>query len=566
MKNKKLFLPIVITFIAVVAVTAFWFIKKNMPCKDYMSLAKYYGNNGNGYTVVLEDKINEEKALYQKGHVYIDYNLVSNTLNKRFYWDSNENLLIYTTATAVITTHINSNKYTINKSLNTKDYVIAKLKNNKLYIALDFVKDYTALSYNLYKNPNRVVLKYEYGKKQKWIQSAEETKLRFESSIKSPILVDVKKEEKLRLLEDESKDSGFDKVISESGIIGYVKSSDLKEAYDYVPKTDFVEEEYPHTLLEGKVNLLWHQVTNQTANSTLLNVISGTKNVNVIAPTWFATSDNNGSISSLASYDYVDKAHSMGLQVWGLCDDFSPDMKIGNVLGRTSRRERLEKNLIAEAIKYSLDGINIDFENVKSKNGTDFIQFIRELGIMCRNNGIILSIDNYPPANYSAYYAREEQAAVADYVITMAYDEYYSGSEEAGPVSSLSYVKNAVTNILNEVPAKQSVIGLPFYSRMWKETTQSGETKIKSEACSMKYAEELVNDAKADITWDEERGLDYAEYTKDGTLYKIWLENAKSLELKLKEVESGKMAGVAFWKAGMEKKSVWDTIEKYTVQ
>ena len=167
MKNKKLFLPIVITFIAVVAVTAFWFIKKNMPCKDYMSLAKYYGNNGNGYTVVLEDKINEEKALYQKGHVYIDYNLVSNTLNKRFYWDSNENLLIYTTATAVITTHINSNKYTINKSLNTKDYVIAKLKNNKLYIALDFVKDYTALYYNLYKNPNRVVLKYEYGKKQK---------------------------------------------------------------------------------------------------------------------------------------------------------------------------------------------------------------------------------------------------------------------------------------------------------------------------------------------------------------------------------------------------------------
>lgn len=237
-----------------------------------------------------------------------------------------------------------------------------------------------------------------------------------------------------------------------------------------------------------------------------------------------ATSDNNGSISSLASYDYVDKAHSMGLQVWGLCDDFSPDMKIGNVLGRTSRRERLEKNLIAEAIKYSLDGINIDFENVKSKNGTDFIQFIRELGIMCRNNGIILSIDNYPPANYSAYYAREEQAAVADYVITMAYDEYYSGSEEAGPVSSLSYVKNAVTNILNEVPAKQSVIGLPFYSRMWKETTRSGETKIKSEACSMKYAEELVNDAKAVLHGMKKEDLTMLSTQKTGLYIKSGLK------------------------------------------
>ena len=566
MKNKKIFFPIVVTLFAVILVIVFYFIKKNMPCKDYMSLEKYYGNDGSGYTVVLEDKINEEQALYQKGHVYLDYNLISNTLNKRFYWDSNENLLIYTTATSVIITHIDSNKYTINKSTNEKDYDIAKLKDNKLYIALDFVKDYTALSYKIYKKPNRVVLKYEYGKKQKWIQADEDAKLRFEPNIKSPILVDVKKEEKFRLLEDDSEESGFDKVVSESGIIGYVKASSFGDAYDYIPKTDFVEEKYPHTLLTGKVNLLWHQVTNQTANSTLTSVVSGTKNVNVIAPTWFGTSDNNGSISSLASYDYVDKAHSMGLQVWGLCDDFSPNMKIGNVLGRTSRRERLEKNLIAEAIKYSLDGINIDFENVKSKNGTDFIQFVRELGIMCRNNGIILSIDNYPPADYSAYYNRGEQAAVADYVITMAYDEYFSGSKEAGPVSSISYVKNAVKNILKEVPANQSVIGLPFYSRMWKETTESGVAKLTSEACSMKYSEELVKDAKADLTWDEERGLEYAEYTKDGALYKIWLENAKSLGLKLKEVNSGNMAGVAFWKAGMEKKNVWDTIEKYIVQ
>ena len=566
MKNKKMFFLFIGIFGIVALIAGFFLVKKNMPCKDYMELAKYYENDGSGYTVVLEDKINESQALCQDEHIYLDYALVSDILNKRFYWDSNENLLIYTTATSVITARIDSKTYTINKIRSNKDYIIAKLKNNKLYIALDFVKEYTALSYKTFKKPNRVVLKYQYGKKQKWIQADENTELRFEPSIKSLILVDVKKEEKFRLLDDDSDKSGFDKVLSENGVIGYIKASSLGVAYDYTPKTDFVQENYPHTLLAGKVNLLWHQVTNQTANLTLTNVVSGTKNVNVIAPTWFATIDNQGSISSLASYDYVEKAHSMGLQVWGLCNDFSPNMKIGKVLGRTSRRERLEKNLIAEAIKFSLDGINIDFENVKSANGKDFIQFIRELGIMCRNNGIILSIDNYPPASYSAYYDREEQAAVADYVITMAYDEYYSGSEEAGPVSSLSYVKNAVSNILKEVPAEQSIIALPFYSRMWKETTKAGQTKLSSEACSMKYAEELVQDAKAKLTWDDKTGLNYAEYTKGGILYRIWLENSKSLNLKLNEVSKGKMAGVAFWKAGMENKNVWDTIEKYIVQ
>ena len=488
-----------------------------------MNLAEYYGESEKGYTVIAEENINKNKALYEDGHIYLDDEFVSGVLNKRFYWDANENLLIYTTATSVIKAGLDSKTYDINKSSNTKDYVIAKLRGDKLYIALDFIKEYTALEYKTYKNPNRVVLTYKFGDKQKWVQADEEAKLRFEPSIKSRILIDVKKKDKLRILEENTDKSGFDKVLSESGVIGYIKMSSLGDTYEYVPKTDFVEETYPHTLLSGKVNLLWHQVTTQSANANLTNVLSGTKKVNVIAPTWFGTSDNNGNISSIASYDYVEKAHSMGIQVWGLCNDFAPDMKIGKVLSRTSCRERLEKNLLAEAIRYSLDGINIDFENVKKANGDDFIQFVRELGIMCRNNGIVLSIDNYPPASYSAYYSRNEQAAVADYVITMAYDEFYSGSKEAGPVSSISYVRNASENILKEVPANQSIIGLPFYSRLWKETTKNGETKLSSEACSMKYAEELISDAKAELKWNEQTGLEYAEYTKDNALYKIWL-------------------------------------------
>lgn len=565
MKNKKMVIPVILTA-GLIIIVAILMIKKNMPCNDYMSLTDYYGNDKKGYTVILEDKIVQNQALCEDGHIYLDYELVSGTLNKRFYWDANENVLIYTTATSVITVGLDSKTYRINKSSTTKEYNIAKLRGNKLYVALEFVKEYTALDYETYKKPDRVVLTYQFGTKQKWAQVDENSKIRFEPSIKSKILIDVKEKEKVRIIEENTDESGFDKVLSKSGVIGYIKNTSLGENYTYIPKTDFVEEKYPHTLLDGKVNLVWHQVTNQSANSSLESVLSGTKKVNVVAPTWFATSDNRGNISSLASYDYVDKAHSMGLQVWGLCDDFSPNMKIGKVLGRTSRRERLEKNLIAEAIKYSLDGINIDFENVKAVNGSDFIQFIRELGIMCRNNGIILSIDNYPPADYSSYYAREEQAAVADYVITMAYDEYYAGSEEAGPVSSISYVKNASDNILKEVPAQQSIIGLPFYSRMWKETTKAGQTKLSSEACSMKYAEELVQDSKSQLKWDEENGLNYAEYTKSGVIHKIWIENAKSLDLKLKEVNSHKMAGVAFWKAGMEKKDVWDIIEKYMVQ
>ncbi len=218
---------------------------------------------------------------------------------------------------------------------------------------------------------------------------------------------------------------------------------------------------------------------------------------------------------------------------------------------------------MAEAIKYNLDGINIDFENVRKENGEDFIQFIRELSIMCRNNGIVLSIDNYPPASYSEYYNRTEQARVADYIITMAYDEYYAGSEEAGPVSSLGYVKDSVVNTIKQVPAEQTIIALPFYSRIWTETTKDGNIELSSEACSMKYASELAGNSGTETVWDEEAGLDYIEYRSGSSIRKMWIENPKSLDLKMKAVVNENAAGMAFWKLGMEMPSVWDTIAKY---
>ena len=233
------------------------------------------------------------------------------------------------------------------------------------------------------------------------------------------------------------------------------------------------------------------------------------------------------------------------------------------MLGSTTTRQKLEKNLIAEAIKYSLDGINIDFEHVRKANGDDFIQFIRELGIMCRNNGVVLSIDNYPPTSYSMYYNRKEQAAVADYVITMAYDEHYAGSEEAGPVSSLNYVKDSTVNTLKEVPAEQTIIALPFYSRLWKETTKDGKVKLTAEAYGMRSAKENMTDAGAAFAWDDSTGTNYAEYTRDGVVYKMWLEDQKSLEEKMKTVSDSKTAGYAFWKLGLEDSSVWDMIIKY---
>ena len=567
MKNKKrITIGVVVVLLVLAAILAVIMLKKFAPNKTHMSLTKYFQVTDQGMMpVVLEDDICGLKAIEKDGHIYVDREFVTEKLNHRFYWDANENLLLYTTSTQLISAALNSKDcYINNKSRDSKDYVIAVAQDNVVYVALDYVQQYTAMDYKQYKKPNRVVIHTVYNKDISYADAKDDTQIRNKQSIKSPILQDVKSGQKLRVLAGENKDTGFMKVMSESGVIGYVQAKKMKDTYKKQSETRFHEESYSHILMDKQVNLVWHQVTNQSANGRLSGLLSATKGVNVVAPTWFETSDNNGNVTSLASDSYVQTAHQAGVQVWALCSDFGPKMKIGKVLGTTSKRQKLVKNLIAEAIRYDLDGINIDFENVKKDSGEDFIQFVRELGIMCRNNGIVLSIDNYPPAGgISAYYNRKEQAAVADYVITMSYDEYYAGSKEAGPVSSISYVTNSIQEVSEEVPAEQMVIALPFYSRHWKEKTKDGQAKLSSEACSMKGAQAVLKDSGKKATWDDTTGMNYVEYTESGTVHKIWIEDSKSLELKMKAVSDANLGGVAFWKLGLEDASVWNMIEKY---
>ena len=570
-RQKKLIIPFIALLVLAILITGIaLLVKKYMPSSQEMSLDDYFKVSKGEMQVILQDQIYDTKALYDNGEIYVDFGLVHDSLNSRFYWDAKENQLLYTTSTAVISAAVDSSDYYTNKSKSSMDYPIVKVSGDNAYVALDYVKQYTALDYKKYKNPDRVVITYRYNEKADFAKAKKKAKLRYRASIKSDILVNLNEGDEVSVLEQgsestsgDSSAASFDKVMSADGVVGYVRKKDIGKLYQSEYTTDFKEEQYSHILKDGKVNLVWHQVTTSAANDNVLNLLNATKGVNVVAPTWFTVSGNHGEITSLASDTYVARARSLGVEVWGVCNDFSNDSKIGKVLGSTTTRQKLEKNLIAEAIKYSLDGINIDFEHVRKANGDDFIQFIRELGIMCRNNGVVLSIDNYPPTSYSMYYNRKEQAAVADYVITMAYDEHYAGSEEAGPVSSLNYVKDSTVNTLKEVPAEQTIIALPFYSRLWKETTKDGKVKLTSEAYGMRSAKENMTDAGAAFAWDDSTGTNYAEYTRDGVVYKMWLEDQKSLEEKMKTVSDSKTAGYAFWKLGLEDSSVWDMIIKY---
>lgn len=547
-------------------------VKKYAPSKTVMELTDYYKVKKDEVMIVLHDEIAEEKGIYEDGHIYLPYNLVVEGINKRFYFDSEENILSFTNATEIIRTEVGATEYYINKSKNTLEYPIVKTNGEAVYICLDYIKLFSNVEYEFYKSPNRVVVEAGWGNMYSYYSVNKSTKLRYAQSIKSDVLASLEESDVLRVVDTEDELlEGYAKAMTKDGVVGFVQTKYLSDVYEEKLENDYKEETYPHISKDETINLVWHQITSQAANNNLLNAISNTKGVNCISPTWFSIKDNNGSLYSLASETYVKHAHDNGLEVWALCDDFrarTDEIDLATVLGNTTSRDKLVNGLLANAIQYNLDGINIDFEYISKKSASAYLEFLRELSVKCRNNGIVLSVDSYVPSEYTEFYDREEQGKIVDYVIVMAYDEHYAGSEVSGSVASIGFVEEAVDNIVKMVDPSQVIIAMPFYCRQWREQATDSGTKVSSVAYGMDQAAGILKQNGVKPVWDDETGQYYGEFESGDSVYKIWLEDEKSIELKLKTIfkerKQGKVAGVASWKLGLQRKSVWNVIKKYT--
>lgn len=559
--DKKIKLVSAVVVVIIIGLMTAFLIYKFSPSKEVMELSEYYNlTSEEEMAVILQDTISDEKGLYSDGIPYISYSMVKELFNKKFYWDANEHIMILTRPQEIIKIQPDTAEITVNKGSVAKEYVVVKMHNDVPYIAMPYVQEMSDITYKTFELPNRIVIKYKWGINELAATVKKKTVIRLEDSIKSKILAEISPGDEVICVDtDETISRGFSKIISEDGIIGYVKTKKLNESSYRTTESSFVKPEYVHITKDYDICMAWHQVTNASANGGLLNLLNSTKGVNTISPTWFSVKDNKGNISSLADETYVQRAHNAGVEVWGLCNDFSKEIDIAVVLSNTASRERLENKLLSMAIEYNLDGLNIDFENIKEESGEDFIQFVREMAVKCSNNGIVLSINDYVPVSYREYYNYEEQGEVADYVVIMAYDEHYSGSEEAGSVSSIGFVNDAVSKITGMVSEERVIMALPFYTRLWKLSNEG----LTSAAYSMSGAQSILDDRGVKPSWDTATGQYYAEYQEGGATFQIWLEEEKSIEEKLKAVTQSGVHNVSFWRLGFEKTEVWNTVANY---
>ncbi len=559
--HKKGWLPVLIAVLIILIIggslVGMKLYEKYSYSKERMDLAEYFGvADAETAALVVADEVVEPQAVIRDGAYYLPLDFVQQNMNDKFYYDRYENLLLYTTPTELYEIPLNSTSYTIAGEAQEAQKVVWILQDEVPYVELDFVLQYADVICQIYGEPARIQLYFAAETKQA-AEIKKDTAVRYQGGIKSDILKDMKKGDKVYVLEQMET---WARVKTEDAVIGYVENKrlgDLQDEQIALPGT-YAAPVYSSVVKDYPINLVWHQVTNTSANSGVDALLSQTKGVTTISPTWFFLNDNFGNFTSIADQTYVDNMHARGLEVWALIDNFTNEVDIAQILSTTSNRKTLINNLIQTTLSYDIDGINIDFEEVPQEAGPDYVQFLRELSIPCRQNGIVLSVDNYVPTEYTAHYGRAQQGEVIDYFIIMGYDEHYGGSSQAGSVASYNYVKTGIENTIKDVPASKVINALPFYTRLWKIADG-----VSSEALTMSGADNVLSQYGVTPVWDPETQQNFAQFEADGATYQIWLEDAQSISAKLNLMSGYNLAGVAAWKLGLEKAAIWDVIELY---
>lgn len=546
MKSRTKKLIIVATIILITGAIVY---KAN----DYIILGKNKAIN----LVVNNRNIttNLKKPVIIEGEeIYISKQDIGNYFDKYIYEEKQNNQIITTNEDKIAEISLEKNEKSINGT-KKETYAHAIKRDDVIYIPIQEMEEIYGIEVE-YKADTKVVTIDSITREQKKAIIVKDVAVKSSTRIIAKTIDRVKKGSYVIVISEEK---GYSKIRTENGKIGYVKSN--KIANTVVVREAIEKEEN-----KEKINLVWDYFSTyaQAPNRTGEKM----EGVNVVSPAFFHL-DSNGKIQENIGdkgQAYIEWAHNNGYKVWPMVQNAGDGMLTvtSKIMNDYKKRQELIDEIFAVCIKYKLDGINIDFENMKQEDKNLFSRFIIELTPRLKSIGLDISVDVTAPdgsETWSLCFDRHVIGDVADYIIFMAYDQYGASSNKPGTTAGYDWVKVSLKKFLEteEIKSEKIILAIPLYTRLWTENS-NGEI-IKQSPVSIKSIDKVIPKDLAK-KWDDNLRQYYVEYTEGSNVKKMWIEDEKSLKEKISLITDYNLGGVASWAKDMETENFWSFLQK----
>ena len=550
-KKKKVIIRTGIVILALIVLFIIAMIANNYIILDNNKTTNLVINNNN----VTSDLRNE--IIQEDGIIYLSEDDIANFFDKYIYLEEENNKIITTYNKKIAEVSLEENVININGADKTTS-AHAIERNGVIYIPISEMTEVYDIEIGNIEE-TKVITMDSLDEEQK--KAVVTSNLAVKSSTRF-IAKTVDRIEKGDSVVVISSDGKYSRIRTENGKIGYIKTNKL--ANEYTVREDMAEQKQ----IEVKVNMTWDYYSEVgSAPDRTGTTIEG---VNVVSPSFFYIDENGAFRENVgeSGQAYIEWAHGNGYKVWPMVSNApaaNESLEItSEIMNSYENRKKLIEEIVDACVAYDLDGINIDFENMKQEDIDLYSRFIIELTPRLNEIGMVVSVDVTAPdggETWSMCFDRNVIGDVADYIIFMAYDQNGISSTTAGTTAGYNWIELNLVKFLQteEIDSDKLILGIPFYTRIW--TVDANGDVVRNPTVNMEDIEDVIPDG-VQKTWDDELKQYYVEYQDGEYTRKMWIEDVESLKAKVSLVNENNLAGVASWQYGMETEDVWPMLEE----
>lgn len=548
-KKKKRIIKTFITILIILLISIIGYKVNDYIILDKNKTINLIINNKNVTSNMKKD------VLIENGEIYLSKQDLGNFFDKYIYEDTKTNQIITTYDTKIAAISIDENKININGS-NKSTYASVIEKDDTIYIPIKELENVYGIEIEYIEN-SKVLTIDSVSKEQKKAIVSKNVSVKSSRKFIAKTVDKIKKGDYVIVI---SENDGYARIRTSNGKLGYIKSNKIANT---VTVRENIEEQKQ---IEGKINLVWdYYSTSASAPNRTDEKMDG---VNVVSPAFFYL-DSNGNLKEnigTSGKEYIEWAHNNGYKVWPMVQNAGDGMlKVtSEIMNDYNKRQELINEIIVACVRYKLDGINIDFENMKQEDKDVYSRFIIELTPRIKDMGLVVSVDVTAPdggETWSMCFDRHVLGDVADYIVFMAYDQYGASSNKSGTTAGYNWIELSLNKFLKteEIESEKIILAIPLYARLWTENS-SGKV-VKQSAIPMKEINNIVT-SNISKQWDENLKQYYAEYKDGSYTKKIWIEDEKSLKEKLSLIKENNLGGVASWAKDMETNNFWTFLKE----
>lgn len=317
-------------------------------------------------------------------------------------------------------------------------------------------------------------------------------------------------------------------------------------------------------LWDNKRKLIFLSWNGSSRPDTIKSHVTPTMGLDIVSPTWFELTNADGTMKDTSDLETVKWLKNRSFAIHPLVHNQFDAKLTTAFLKDIQAQTKFITALVNKASLLGVEGLNIDFESISGTDRDAYTTFIRNLTAAGHAKKLIISIDlprGSTSWNHKTAFDHAQLAGIVDYIITMTYDQHYSGSMTPGSVAGLQWTEKGIQEFLSYgMPREKLLLGIPFYVREW--ITDATGKLIGNRSLTMKNIPALLASKKTTSVWDPSFGQFKISYIEEGLTYTFWLEDEKSIQARLELAKKYDLAGVAAWRLGHEYEALWQTMIK----